>query len=154
MTPAGPTVSSATGGSTKVGAYAWSGVANTVPGLTLWNSEKSFAVVFSKFKVQVAEQAFKGGGAKGFICTGGWDQEVSWAGIDGFPSGDVLQGGSYSAAYCKDGSRKTSYCAWVEWYPSYPILCKFAVNPGDVVFTAVFNSSLTNGFVTVVDLTS
>ena len=34
MTPAGPTVSSATGGSTKVGAYAWSGVANTVPGLT------------------------------------------------------------------------------------------------------------------------
>jgi hypothetical protein len=152
MTPAGPTVSSATGGSTKVVNEHWSGIANTVPGLTSWSPKKSFLIVFAKFKVQVAEQAFKS--TRGFICSGGWVQELSWAGIDGFSIIDVLQGGSYSAAYCKDGKRKTSYCAWVEWWPSYPLHCVFPVNPGDVIYAAVYDTSPTNGFVSVVDLTS
>ncbi len=129
----------------------WSGIANTVPGLTSWDPNKSFDYVISEFNVPVAQQAFASGG--GYVCDGGWDWEVSWNGIDGFLNGDVLQGGSSSAAYCSGGTRSTSYCAWVEWYPSYNILCQFGVNSGDDMYVETYDTSPTNGYVFVDDLT-
>ena len=126
--------------------YNWSGIANTVPGLTAWNGNRSFYSVVSEFNVPVARQALG-------VCDGGWDYEVNWNGIDGLDNGDVLQGGSYSAAYCNNGSTATDYCAWVEWYPSYPILCEFTVHPGDVMFVETWDTSSTNGYVYIHDLT-
>ncbi len=126
--------------------YNWSGVANTVPGLSAWNPNKSFYYIVSEFNVPAAQQPF---GA----CDGGWDYEVSWNGIDGFNNGDVLQGGSLSGAYCNGGSTSTSYCAWVEWYPSYPILCEYGINPGDDMYVETWNTSSTNGYVYIEDET-
>ena len=135
----------------SVSYYNWSGVANTIPGLASWNAQNSFYFVVSEFNVPVAEQAFDGSG--GYVCDGRWDYEVSWSGIDGFNNGDVLQGGSLSAAYCNGGSRSTYYCGWVEWYPSYNILCQFAVNPGDDMFVETWDTSSTNGYVYIQDNT-
>lgn len=131
--------------------YNWSGVANTVSGLTSWNGQNSFYYMISEFNVPVAEQAFNPSG--GYVCDGGWDYEVSWNGIDGFNNGDVLQGGSLSAAYCNNESRSTYYCGWVEWYPSYDILCQFGVNPGDDMFVETWDTSSTNGYVYIQDNT-
>jgi Peptidase A4 family len=151
--PTGPAASlpSEEEAQSSVNYYNWSGVANTIPGLTSWNAQNSFYYVVSEFNVPVAEQAFKSRG--GYVCDGGWDYEVSWNGIDGFNNGDVLQGGSLSAAYCDGGSRSTDYCGWVEWYPSYNILCQFAVNPGDDMFVETWDTSSTNGYVYIQDNT-
>jgi hypothetical protein len=108
----------------------WSGVVNTNK-LTKWNTSSSFDLVVSEFNVPVAQQPF---GA----CDGGYDWQVSWNGVDGWGSGDVVQGGSSSQAYCSGGTKAEFYCGWVEWYPSYPIICEFGVNPGDVMYADSF----------------
>ena len=151
--PAGPAAPPTSGeeGQSSANFYNWSGVANTIPGLTSWNGQSSFYYVISEFNVPVAEQAFTGTG--GYVCDGGWDWEVSWNGIDGFNNGDVLQGGSLSMAYCNGGSRSTYYCGCVEWYPSYNILCQFEVNPGDDIFVETWGTSSTNGYVYIQDNT-
>lgn len=127
--------------------FNWSGVVNT-NSLTKWNSKSSIYYATSEFTVPVAQQPF---GA----CDGGYDIEVSWAGIDGFKDGDVLQGGSESAAFCSGGSTTPFYCGWVEWFPSYSVICEFGVNPGDVIFAEPFSpgGGTTEGFVFVVDET-
>jgi hypothetical protein len=109
----------------------WSGVANTNT-LTKWNSKSSVDIVASEFNVPVVQQAFD-------VCDGGYDWEVSWNGIDGAKNGDVLQGGSSSQAYCANNKPQQFYYAWVEWYPSYPILEVFNVNPGDDMFVETYN---------------
>jgi hypothetical protein len=111
----------------------WSGVANTNK-LTKWNTNNSFASVFSQFTVPVVEQPFG-------VCDGNVDWEVTWNGIDGALNGDVLQGGSSSQAFCKNGTATQKYYAWVEWYPSYAILEAFAVNPGDDMYVETFSTS-------------
>jgi len=128
--------------------YNWSGFANTNK-LKTWNKNTSFYYVVSEFNVPVAQQPF---GA----CDGGWDWEVSWAGIDGFSNGDVLQGGSSSEAYCNGGSKSTYYCGWVEWYPSYDILCEFGVNPGDDIFAEPYDPTggFNDGYVYIEDETT
>jgi hypothetical protein len=151
LIPAGPPVTGAAGRATIDASYNWSGIANTIPGLTSWNRENSFYFVASEFNVPVAEQAFASGGTQ--VCSGGLDLVANWNGIDGFSNGDVLQGGSLSAASCKDGARQTQYFAWVEWFPSYPILMAFAVNPGDDMYVATWDTSATDGYVFVDDLT-
>jgi hypothetical protein len=150
LMPVGSPVPGPAGKPTTVASANWSGVANSIPGLRAWNSPDSFYLVASEFNVPVAEQAFVRGG---YVCDGGWDFAASWNGIDGFSNGDVLQGGSLAAAYCKDGSRKTQYYAWVEWYPSYAILSAFEVNPGDDMFVETWDTSATDGYVFVDDLT-
>jgi hypothetical protein len=109
----------------------WSGVANTNT-LTKWNSKSSVGIVASEFNVPVVQQAFD-------VCDGGYDWEVSWNGIDGAKNGDVLQGGSSSQAYCANNKPQQFYYAWVEWYPSYPILEVFGVNPGDDMFVETYD---------------
>jgi len=110
----------------------WSGVANTNK-LTKWNTNSSFASVFSQFTVPVVESPF---GACDAV-----DWEVTWNGIDGALNSDVLQGGSSSQAFCKNGTTSRTYFAWVEWYPSYSILEAFSVNPGDDMYVETFSTS-------------
>jgi hypothetical protein len=139
-------LSGSVNGSTASYAYNWSGVVSTNT-LTSWNAKNSFVGVVSEFNVPVAQQAFGG------FCDGTWDYEVSWNGIDGYTVGDVLQGGSLSGAYCSGGSRSTEYFAWVEWYPSYPIIGAFLVNPGDDIFVETYATGPKNGYVYIQDLT-
>jgi hypothetical protein len=108
----------------------WSGVANSNK-LRKW-SATSFNQVFSEFNVPVVEQSFD-------VC-GPIQWEVTWNGIDGALDGTVLQGGSSSQAYCKNGVQTQNYYAWVEWYPSYPIVEVFAVNPGDDIYVDTYSN--------------
>ncbi|MGA9039479.1 MAG: G1 family glutamic endopeptidase [Terriglobales bacterium] len=111
----------------------WSGVANTNKNKS-WSSKTSFDEVVSIFNVPVAQPPF---GACGNGIDGPFYQ-VSWNGIDGFSNGDVLQGGSLSAADCEGD---TLYEAWVEWYPSYSIVPVFYVNPGDDIYVVTYDYS-------------
>ena len=112
------------------GSYNWSGVASVNKNKT-WKAKTSFEYVASTFNVPVAQPPFL---ACGNGITGPF-YEVSWNGIDGFNNGDVVQGGSLSAADC---SGDTEYFAWVEWYPSYSIIGVFGVNPGDDIVVVTF----------------
>jgi hypothetical protein len=126
----------------------WSGVANTNT-LTKWNAKTSFGSVFSQFNVPVVQQAFG-------VCDGYYDWEVTWNGIDGAKNGDVLQGGSSSQAYCLNNKVQQYYYAWIEWFPSYPIIEAFAVNPGDDMYVETYDTSggCNPGFVFVEDETT
>ncbi len=126
----------------------WSGVANTVK-ITKWNPKTSFSAVYSEFNVPVVQQAFD-------VCDGGTDWEVTWNGIDGTGSGDVLQGGSSSQALCKNNKTSENYFAWIEWYPSYFVTEVFAVNPGDDMYVESYDTSggCNPGFVFVEDETT
>lgn len=113
--------------------YNWSGFANTNK-LTTWNKNASFYAVVSEFNTPVAQESF---GA----CDGTVDEEVSWNGIDGFSNGDVVQGGSLSVAKCVSDVTTTSYCDWIEWWPSYEIICVIdAATPGDDVYVTTLDT--------------
>jgi hypothetical protein len=110
----------------------WSGVA-AVNSLTSYNQSKSFFFVNSDLGTPVAEEAFTG--PDSFTCDGLYDIEVSWNGIDGFNTGDVIQGGTLSQVFCSGGSPSKFYCDWIEWYPSYSVICVIdPPTPGDEVF--------------------
>jgi len=134
--------------------YNWSGFVNSST-LTEWSPTGSFYMVVSEFNVPVAQQAFNSSATKsGNICDGGLDLESSWNGIDGF--GDqyaVLQGGTMSASYCDGSSTGTQYWAWIEWWPN-PSLGEFPVNPGDDIYVATYDTSATQGYVFLEDLTT
>lgn len=124
----------------------WSGVADTNKNKS-WNNKTSFALVASVFNVPVAQPPF---GACANGITGPF-YEVSWNGIDGFSNGDVVQGGSLSAADCYGN---TQYEAWIEWYPSYTILAAFEVNPGDDMYVITYGyPGSSTQYVFVEDLT-
>lgn len=129
----------------------WSGIVNALPNVHGWNPTSSFSYIVSEFNVPIAQEAFSGKG--GTMCNG-VDTEVSWAGIDGWETRDVLQGGSLSQASCISGANPyVDYCAWAEWYPSTPILCQFNVNAGDDLYVEVWDTSATNGYVYLLDET-
>lgn len=140
-------------GTTSVGSYNWSGIGNTNHN-KVWNNKTSFTQVYSVWSVPAALPA---GGAP---CADGPWWEVTWNGIDGYVSGDVVQGGSSSywdAGLC-GGS--VQYYGWVEWYPSYPILALNCgnnlcpVSPGDDFFVVTYASpGFSNQNVFVDDLT-
>ena len=113
----------------------WSGVANTNK-LTKWNNVTSFNVIESDFVVPSAYTPFN-------ACANGITGPFlmsAWNGIDGFNSGDVVQGGIQTYSDC-GGPADNSYIAWVEWFPSYPELEIGApVSPGDTVFVETLAS--------------
>jgi hypothetical protein len=110
----------------------WSGIANTNKN-TKYIKNTSFYFINSDFNTPVAQQA------RG-ACDGGYDIEVSWNGIDGFTNGTVVQGGSLSQAYCSGGTTTPYYCDWIEWFPSYNIICVITPpTPGDDVFVQTQN---------------
>jgi hypothetical protein len=117
----------------------WSGSA-AFGGATSYNSSTSFYYVISDYVVPMAQQAY---GA----CTGGWDYESSWVGIDGYNSNDVLQAGTESDAYCNGSTKETFYSPWYEWYPAGEVrITNFPVVPGDDLFVEVWNTSATQGY--------
>lgn len=125
----------------------WSGVANSNK-LAKWSGVTSFNRVYSEFNVPVVEQSFD-------TC-GPIQWEVTWNGIDGALDGTVLQGGSSSQAMCSKGVQTQNYYAWVEWYPSYPIVEVFAVNPGDDIYVNTYTTAggCNPGYVYVEDETT
>jgi hypothetical protein len=132
----------------------WSAFINTNT-LTKWSKTSSFYMVVSEFNVPVAQQAFKSSAYEsGNICDGGWDMESSWNGIDGdLDQHALLQGGTASASSCVEGSTpQTMYWAWIEWWPNSSI-GEFYVNPGDDFYVATWETSATQGYVTLEDLT-
>jgi len=125
----------------------WSGFINTNT-LKKYNTKTSFYYVLSEFNVPVVNQPAN-------TCDGGWDLESSWNGIDGFQDqGALLQGGSLSGAYCRGNTRSWLYYAWVEWFPAYAALEEFTVNPGDDLFVETWDTSATQGYVYLADLTT
>ncbi|HXN21074.1 MAG TPA: G1 family glutamic endopeptidase [Candidatus Binatus sp.] len=146
--PAGTQAASVTGtgGPSTDDSSNWSGVVNTNK-LTKWNDNTSFDIVTSEFTVPAVTQPIGS-------CDGGYDWTVTWNGVDGYGTGDVVQGGGSSQAYCSGSTVAEYYCGWVEWYPSYPIICEFTVKPGDVMSAVTFASAGTvDQLVCIADLT-
>jgi hypothetical protein len=128
-------------GSTAVGSSNWSGIANTNKNTT-WNNNTSFTQVASVWNVPVAKAPFGD-------CSFSPLLEVSWNGIDGWSSGDVVQGGSgsyFTPSPFIPCVGDANYFGWVEWYPSYPIIELMCgnnpcpVSPGDDFFVVTFAS--------------
>lgn len=122
-----------------VGSGNWSGIVNTNKN-TKWSTITSFTEVQSLWPVPVAQPPFN-------ACANGITGpflESTWNGIDGFNSGDVIQGGSSLYSDC---SGNTFYNGWVEWYPSYPELqidCGTSacfVSPGDVFYVVTYGTA-------------
>jgi hypothetical protein len=115
----------------------WSGYVN-LNGVTKYGSS-SFYFVISDYVVPIARQAY---GA----CTGGWDYSVTWVGIDGWGSGDVLQAGNEADAYCSGSTTSAYYSTWYEWYPyGWTRITNLPIVPGDDLFVEVWNTSSTAG---------
>lgn len=117
--------------------FNWSGYVNLSGGSSY--GKASFFYVTAEFLVPVASQPFG-------VCTGDWDYSVSWVGIDGWNSGDVLQAGFEDDAYCNGSTTSTFYSPWYEWYPNaWTNITNFPIAPGDEIFVVVWNSSATQG---------
>jgi Peptidase A4 family len=117
--------------------YNWSGYVNT-NGVTSY-SQSSFYYIIGDYVVPVARQAYS-------KCDGGWDYSVTWVGIDGWGSGDVLQAGNEADAYCSGSSKATYYSAWYEWYPyGWTRITNLPITPGDDLFVEVWSTSSTAG---------
>ncbi len=116
----------------------WSGFVN-LSSASSYNSSTSLNGVYADFVIpQVTNPS----------CSG-TDYGSTWVGIDGWGSGDVLQGGVGYAASC--GSAP-SYNAWIEWYPYNETGISLAVSPGDDVFADVWATSSTVGYVFIENL--
>lgn len=124
-------------GSNTLDFYNWSGYLNYNGVGSYGNS--SYYFVYADYVVPVARQAF---GA----CTGGWDWESSWVGIDGYGSPDVLQAGIEADAYCNGSTTAAYYSPWFEWYPNGETrITNLAIAPGDDYFVEVWSTSSTAG---------
>jgi len=125
-------------GNTTLTSSNWSGFVN-LNSTASYNNSSSIYYVYGDFVVpQVTNPT----------CSG-TDYGSTWVGIDGWGSGDVLQGGVGYAVSC---GNSPSYNAWVEWYPYNESGISLAVAPGDDVFVEVFSTSSTVGYVFVENL--
>ena len=123
--------------------YNWSGYVNT-NGVTKYGSS-SFYYIIGDYVVPIARQAYS-------KCDGGWDWSVSWVGIDGWGSSDVLQAGSESDAYCNGTTKSAYYSAWYEWYPyGWTRITSLPIVPGDDLFVEVWSSTSTYGHAYIVN---
>lgn len=124
-------------GSNTLEFYNWSGYVNR-DSATAYGSS-SFYFVYADFVVPVARQAFG-------VCTGGWDWESSWVGIDGYGSPDVMQAGIEADAYCNGSTTASYYSPWFEWYPNGETrITNLGIAPGDDYFVEVWSTSNTVG---------
>jgi len=80
-------------------------------------------------------------------CTSSTAYAAFWAGIDGYSSSTVEQGGTL--AECSGG--KAQYSAWYEFYPKpSKVISSLTVKPGDAVSVRVSYASSTGYFTVVV----
>jgi hypothetical protein len=125
--------------------YNWSGYVLTNRATSYGASSYYFLV--SDYVVPNAEQAFG-------VCTGGWDYSSTWAGLDGWSNGDVLQAGTESDAYCALGGaiKSSYYSAWYEWYPYGEVrIGGFPISPGDDLFVEVWSTANNVGHAYIVN---
>ena len=138
---AGPAKVKAGAGTPATGTAAsssnWSGYVNT-NGVTKYGST-SFYYIIGDYVVPIARQAYS-------KCDGTWDYTVTWVGIDGWGSGDVLQAGNEADAYCNGTTKSAYYSAWYEWYPyGWTRITSLPIVPGDDLFVEVWSTSSTAG---------
>jgi hypothetical protein len=125
-------------GSNTLEFYNWSGYVNYT-GATTYGSSSSYYFLYADYVVPIARQAFG-------VCTGTWDWESSWVGIDGYGSPDVLQAGIEADAY---------YSPWFEWYPNGETrITNLPIAPGDDYFVEVWSTSSTAGHAYLVNRNS
>lgn len=125
----------------------WSGSVD-LSGAASYNRSNSFYFLYADYVVPVARQAYGS-------CTGSWDYSSSWVGLDGYGSGDVLQAGSESDAYCNGSTNAAYYSAWYEWYPFGSVrITNFPIAPGNDIFVEVWNVSATQGYAYFVNYTT
>jgi hypothetical protein len=141
LLPTSPSAQTVSNVPTTIGSSNWSGIVNTNK-LTKWSNATSFDEIVSYWPVPVAIPPFGACALSGinppFLMS-------QWNGIDGFNSGDVVQGGSEGYSYCSGTNPGASgYIGWVEWYPSYSeleITCGGSacpVGPGDVMYAVTY----------------
>lgn len=125
-------------GNTTLTSGNWSGFVNLTSAAS-YNNTTSIQGVYGYFVVpQVTNPT----------CSG-TDYGSTWVGIDGWGSSDVLQGGIGYSATC--GSAP-AYNAWVEWYPYNESGITLPIAPGDDIFTDVWSTSSTVGYVFIENL--
>jgi Peptidase A4 family len=121
---------------TLTSSYNWSG-------LTIVDSNKPFAksYILGDWTVPAAHQTFGS-------PDGTWDYSSQWVGIDGFGSNDVFQAGTEADALANSGGGSAQYYSfWIEWFPySEARVSGFPLAPGDTVIVEVFNTTPTNGY--------
>jgi hypothetical protein len=127
-------------GNTTLTSGNWSGFVN-LNNTTSYNNTTSIYYTYADFVIPQATNP---------TCSG-TDYGSAWVGIDGWNSGDVLQGGIGYSATC---GYSPSYNAWVEWYPYNESGISLAVAPGDDIFVEVFSTASTVGYVFVENLNS
>jgi hypothetical protein len=132
------------GGPTNAASYNWSGIVNTRTNTSF--TKGAFDLVYSEFTVPSAQEPYGVCDSSQYYYAGVWN------GIDGWSnSGDVLQAGATSYATCSGGVNKPGYYSWIEWYPSYPVIEAYDVNPGDVMFVETYATSARQGYLYVYD---
>jgi hypothetical protein len=85
-------------------------------------------------------------------CNGTAYWSAYWPGLDGWGNGDILQAGVDQEVTCTNGQTSVSTRPWIEWYPGGPSwVSSPTINPGDLVFIEVWNTSSTQGWATIYD---
>ncbi len=114
----------------------WSGYVAT-NALSAFDAKSSFSNIMADYVVPLVTNS---------SCDGGWDYSSQWIGIDGYNSGDVLQGGSETDAYCSGSVSGAYYFPWYEWYPNYETqITNMTIVAGDDLFVEVWADSATKG---------
>jgi hypothetical protein len=138
----------------------WSGFINTNT-LKKYSTTSSFYIIYSNFNVPIAQEAFNSTSFEsGTICDNDSDLVAMWNGIDGDQDQNaLLQGGTLSGISCAEEfsgypMNATEYISWVEWYPAYPIIAAFSVNPGDDFYVVTWDTTATQGYVFLEDETT
>jgi hypothetical protein len=111
-------------------------------GPVIYDGNKPFATsyVLGYWTVPFAQQTFGS-------PDGTWDWSSQWVGIDGWGSDDVFQAGTEVDAYAdRGGGTAQLYSFWIEWYPLPETRVGLPVGPGDTVVAEVWNTSPTNGY--------
>lgn len=123
--------------------YNWSGP-------TIYDQNKPFATsyIVGYWTIPFAQQPFGS-------PDGTWDWSSQWVGIDGFGSNDVFQAGTEVDAYANSGSGTAQYYSfWIEWYPFSETRVGLPVAAGDTVVAEVWNTSPTNGYALLENLST
>jgi hypothetical protein len=125
-------------GSNGLTSSTWTGYLNPSGGSTYGSN--SFYYIYADLIVPAASQ---GPG----VCTGGWVDGISWVGIDGYQSSDVLQAGVEFDAYCKGSITSSYYSPWYEWFPNAEVrITNLPIAPGDPYFVEVWHTSPAQGY--------
>ena len=75
----------------------------------------------------------------------GFWASLTWVGVDGDGSSDVMQIGTGQYVSRSNGVVTTEYFAFIEWFTYTTQQVSIAVNPGDTIFATISNYGLQNG---------